>query len=373
MILYYVLFFTLFPITKQTELKYLDKVGEVSFPLDNVTGFKAFTLQYWEDFNSKKKYLCVINFPARSYNLKFYNYDTGILDFSVELNTEGPNSTGIYPLGFHVHNRDSIFIFSDREGQLSIIDQKGTVKSKHLILDTSGNKVPSGFVSTSHPMVYHDRKIYINGFFREDVLDHTKVKQDICLNLETGDFEYIIPRPKLYNDGFWGSHYLTRIYHSYNNKEESLLISFGADPNIYRYTINDLTSQAIECRSKYLGRLKPLGSKGSKHAEESKFKYEGTSGSYGAIIYDSYQELYYRIVQLPSSDSKYKFSPKLFKGTSLIIMNSQFKIIGEDLLPNEYDPYMFFVNEKGLHLANKSKYDQDEDNMVFDIFKTKVR
>lgn len=52
-------------------------------------------------------------------------------------------------------------------------------------------------------------------------------------------------------------------------------------------------------------------------------------------------------------------------------MNSHFNIIGEDLIPGDYDPYMFFISENGLHLANKSIYDEDEDHLVFDIFKIK--
>lgn len=373
-IFFYILLFSHFPKSEFAEFKYLEKIGEVSFPLDNETGFRAFTLQYWKNEKSGKNYLCIMNFPARKYNLKFYDYDNQQLDFLIDLHTEGPNGTGIYPFGFYIHNLDSIFVFSDREGQLSLIDKNGTVKSKYQILDTSKGKVPQGFVSTSHPIIFNSDEIIINGWYRWEVQDQTKVKQDIRLNLKTGKYDYIVPRPKLYNRGFWGSHYLTRIYHCYNNKNETLLVSFGADPNIYEYAINDLkTYRTIECKSKYLGNLKPLGSKRMQYSEDSKFRYEGLSGSYGYILYDPYQKLYYRFVQIPVSTSKYKFSSTPFKGYSLIIMDSHFNIIGEDLIPDDYDPYMVFISEKGLHLANKSLYNYDEDHLVFDIFKMKEK
>lgn len=38
-ILFYLFLFSLFPKSDFAEFKYLEKVGEVSFPLDNETGF----------------------------------------------------------------------------------------------------------------------------------------------------------------------------------------------------------------------------------------------------------------------------------------------------------------------------------------------
>ena len=59
------------------------------------------------------------------------------------------------------------------------------------------------------------------------------------------------------------------------------------------------------------------------------------------------------------------------KKCSIIILDKEFNIIGETLLPEGvYNSYVFFIDKAGLYISKdyQMNYDQSEDFMIFELF-----
>ena len=92
------------------------------------------------------------------------------------------------------------------------------------------------------------------------------------------------------------------------------------------------------------------------------------SDSYWGVKFDMYRNLYYRFgVRSRTLKDVYAFK----RATAVIVvLDENFKMIGEMELPQELYIDMVFITQNGLHIANKKNYDKfDENSLTFDVFK----
>ncbi|MFQ5447803.1 MAG: DUF4221 family protein, partial [Saprospiraceae bacterium] len=102
-------------------------------------------------------------------------------------------------------------------------------------------------------------------------------------------------------------------------------------------------------------------------------KYDHTTPSYYCIIFDKYRRLYYRFATLPLSEDEYNTADRRHQPT-IIILNEDFKKIGETVLPKRGFNYrMIFLNNMGLHIGKESEYRKDESKLTFGIFLPKPK
>ncbi len=90
--------------------------------------------------------------------------------------------------------------------------------------------------------------------------------------------------------------------------------------------------------------------------------------NYGKIFYDSYKELYYRVVEKPKPEIVVDV-PQRTKPFGIIVLNKNFEKIME--VDFEYGKYVLsnmFVSSKGLNVLNYEKILTDESHIVFDVF-----
>jgi hypothetical protein len=93
------------------------------------------------------------------------------------------------------------------------------------------------------------------------------------------------------------------------------------------------------------------------------------------MIYDKYRDVYYRIAypetEMENGENYLEIFRTGRKNFSIIILDKEFKIIGETLFPDyTYISNTMFVSEKGLFIRSNHHKSAafEEDKLIFDCF-----
>ena len=120
--------------------------------------------------------------------------------------------------------------------------------------------------------------------------------------------------------------------------------------------VNPLTHQVEykAVRSRYIGEMKPFSSESTNDAVLQRELCEHPS--YGKIIYDSCNKVYYRVAYVPQEIDKKVDALSLFrtgrKQFSIMILDEDFNVIGEHLFPTyTYNPRLSFVSKGKLYIS----------------------
>ena len=120
--------------------------------------------------------------------------------------------------------------------------------------------------------------------------------------------------------------------------------------------VNPLTHQVEYkvVRSRYIGEMKPFSSESTNDAVLQREYCEHPS--YGKIIYDSCNRVYYRVVYVPQEIDKKVAPLSLYrtgrKQFSIMILDEDFNVIGEHLFPPyTYNPRLSFVSKGKLYIS----------------------
>lgn len=342
----------------------LERVGEKSFDLDSLTTYYTGSMQLYNDA-SGARYVCLLN----TYNntIYFYGYDNGKIHHTLPLKTEGVNKVGEIQ-SFVVKALDSVYVLSKNDFVLSLVNSGGKkIESHPLRFFTDG--------PTSRPMTLYKDKIFIGSYEVPGVDVFAPLENFATDNLmsifdiRTKQLSSALSFPEIYKDGVWGL-YLLQYHYTFNPQKEKFVISFAGDHSIYE---TDFTTKPVShtAASSYFSEIP--SNRDKKTDADSRLKYYLSTPSYQSVIYDPYQDLYYRIALQPISEEELMSGDPEKSGikhASIIILNSDFKKIGETLLPRfSYTETMFFVSPDGLFLGNWEISRKDENKLVFTNFK----
>lgn len=186
-----------------------------------------------------------------------------------------------------------------------------------------------------------------------------KGKRSICYHI-----------PKLINKKNWGGFNFRVVLSCFNERGGNLVLSFPADASITVYNLRSGKTEYHHAASTFFGEIKPLShSKDGKIDWEVIYKHFATQPSYSSIIYDRYRNVYYRTADIPINEDKYDQNniEGWVKPFSIMVLDSEFNLIGEALLPHlSYSRTEFFVSKEGLNM--KKNHEDDEDLLVFSAF-----
>lgn len=116
--------------------------------------------------------------------------------------------------------------------------------------------------------------------------------------------------------------------------------------------------------------------KGMKRAQnfQQGLKMSIETAKYGNLIHDPYRNVYYRFAFQDTpleADEDLQVASVFRKNFSIIILNKDYKVIGEYFSPNNlYLPSLFFVAKDGLYISSNHVKNPDfsEDRLVFKRF-----
>ncbi|MDX2083653.1 MAG: DUF4221 family protein, partial [Rickettsiales bacterium] len=203
--------------------------------------------------------------------------------------------------------------------------------------------------------------------------DHTKLNNLFLFDLNSEKLEFFCPRPQLYNQANWGeqspNYNMHGTYHAWDN---AFYYAFPIDNHLYKFDlIRRQSSVVASVKSEYFEKIKPLSKNTNKVFDKLEVdQHVFTNPAYYNLVYDKYRKIYYRFVLHPLSEAQF-FDPQgaPIRAVSIICLDEKFQKLGETFIGNENYFLMYFVGENGLYIANKQKYEQDENYLEFDLFK----
>ena len=258
---------------------------------------------------------------------------------------------------------------------LFLTNEQGKVTQKYNIRPktiTKGSAYP--YVSTNSPAFF--RKPNLIGFIADTPdpqEDHSKLNTLFLYNLSSGELKLSCPRSYPFTEANWGegsTNYNMR--GTYNKEEDAFYYSFPIDKNIYKLDMSDFKiSTASSIQNEYFNKIKPLSKKVTKTFDKLEIeKYAFTTPAYYNLVYDQYRKIYYRFVLHPLNETEYFNQNGMpLRAISIICLDSKFNKLGETFIGNDNYFPMYFVGKTGLFIANKQKYDQNEEYLEFDLFK----
>ncbi|MDR7128614.1 hypothetical protein J2X69_000946 [Algoriphagus sp. 4150] len=304
--------------------------------------------------------------------------------FKVQLALEGPEGIGALD-GFHIRNLDSIFVLNQYKYELNLVDTSGRIKSRYRLRSDDSNR-PSQETAlptlwTYAPIIDLGTKLMISSMPDIDPFKNGYKQKNLSmiLDLESKAFGYHLGYSDKYMEsGFWGV-MLEMPSYTVNYKDSVILQSFPIEERVmvYDFDLNLLKSPALFSQL-YEGRFHSL----PKFDLDPSIFYQHiyTNPKNNMILYDSYRNLYYRVMSGPYPDEtiKHLIETKSLgdnkKGRlperTIMVFDEDFRELGVVELDrdNYYVDFIRVVKE-GLLIEVQT---DDEDKKVFQLFEVKL-
>ncbi len=364
--------------SKTASLEYVDSY---LFPIDEKTDSKMYGIDVFKDTTNNTKLISFLNPSSKS--ILIFDFKQRKLIEKVQLFQEGRNSTGAInlPAMHKLIAKDSILFFN--MDYLNVINTKGDLLDRIKLVSENDaiDSSPKPNPSTYSPIVYKNGMAYLLCAYNVYYSPQNEIKDILKVNLYDRKVTPIFNRVDLYNYGFWGHNMnLYYLYGTQNQKDGNLVVGYAADPHVYTININDQKiSQSQFFGSEHFQKIEPfLETKNKRTLNPTKddmaksAEFELTNPAYFSIFYDEINDVYIRLAYLPRTKSDYRNPVSRFKFKySAILTDGKFNKIGEVVLPDagEIDYRMMFYENGHLHLFNKTKYNDDNNNLYFDRFK----
>lgn len=338
--------------------------------IDSNTNYINNYIFYFVDKKSNERF--ITTYEEESNTINFYNLTNNAHSFKINLN-KNQYLSPIY--GYYIQNFDSIFLLKTRKNVISLIDTSLKVKKKWEITDSIYNTKEYELNATKvNNIIYSNGKIYVTNNKFSDVDNFFDSHSEIILDLSS-------EKPIINNNtGAYPEVYLKHNYYHLVGTMVSKIIkddckivfSFPVDHNIYIYNSEGIIDKKM-CKSIYIDSF-PI-------FDQSKFsdnyytsKYTCQLPTYFSIKYDSYRKLYYRIVlhSLKYKNEDGTLNKFISKKWSIIILNKDFKILNEIIMPeNKYNFADFLITPEGILISNNNPMNPslDENKLTFTFFK----
>lgn len=298
---------------------------------------------------------------AHMNDLMFYDIKTQAFYHKIRFQQKGPDGVGNLSR-FHIENLDSIYIFTYTH--LLIADSSGHVYKRKSFSEILTDKeqpiapIPMFYIHNNR-VVNSQNKLDIACYLMDDNISTVD-------NISTG-FTYDIQRDSIYLNNLYYPSIGKELAYSRDKGNSKYVYSFYLENRLHVISENGQSS-FITCKSKYAPRsLSPVIPAGDLYTDVTATIIKPR---YYSLLYDKWNKLYYRFFYLGADNLKQgmdlsyywalKDSPAQF---SVMILNEDLQVIGETLIPeNTCSPFMYFINEDGLHFAlhvNNPDFDPD--------------
>lgn len=274
---------------------------------------------------------------------------------TIKLDREGGNGVGMF-CGYNINSEDEIYIPETMRPMIDVVNSKGDIIRKIEYNKASLGKSVIPFMCSCFPyrsIYFLDSKMYIPQTLNPRLPDAMK-DSPVTLILDTINntlVESEIRFPQIMStDELKGNTLGVESYYSYCYNGKDLVYSFFFDEDIYVVSLDGSIQRMVKVKSKYLDEIY-----NGKKTPSDIAKTLCSIPMYGNLIYDKYREVYYRFVypETELAEGNYVDIWQLGRSNfSIIVLDKDFKILGETLLPeNTYASSLFFIREDGLYIS----------------------
>ncbi len=336
----------------------LKKAGSYSIPLDVNTGFIADCIQVFSD--GGKEYLALGYRLERKINI--YDSQGRKLLKTIHFEMEGPNGVGTEIPAFYMENLETVFIYSYWQRTIYISDLEGNILDKIKIPDNQNYPIIEP--GSMCPIVKLKGHLYLSGRIGSPGIS-TRIHPFVAIELASKKARLLGKCPEATQS--WNFYHKNAAKYDFIFQKNLFVISFDMSDSLYLTDFSS-TNKRYLAKSKYIKSIPPL-SKNKNHvpSKEERFQYAASDSYYG-VKYDPFQKCYYRFVVRGRSMSEV-YSYKIPE-TTVIVLDENFKSLGEYILPKFSFIEMCFITKNGLHIANQQIYNElNEDELSFDVYK----
>jgi len=356
----------------------LNQSGEYSISLDHHTSPVEEYSQYLPSWKGQEAFALHVRIKDQ---VKIYSLETGQLFDSIKYESSGPRALpGIYD--FHIVNPNTIFLNQRYGYKLYMVNDAVEILQEYNFLPDNVPLDPVSKIPQSNqsflPVFDNHRlakkigtSLYLTGspdrnFYAVDYVEAENLI--VKLDLLTGEFASVQDFPEMFKGSAWGPFHLQHFGFYCENKDE-FIISFGADENIYFKDKEFNLLASHQATSTMMEGIRPITAGSS---AERYYDHYMTTPVFGPVLYDRFQNLYYRIGKLPRENYEpFRMKDPLLNPRDLMVLvfDGDFSKVSELVVrqPDEgiyHD--LFFVNKKGLNIGYVDF--QDEDKLIFKTF-----
>lgn len=325
------------------KIELLPQSDTLHFALDSSSYNQIRTFNYFTQNN--KPY--IVFFDKRVRTLNFYNFITQSLVASLVLKKDFEKGCS------YIINFDSIILINDK--RLILIDSAGNIKNDIANFEDR-HKRPT--IDNETPPLLKNNILYTGTKpgLKESSLKAQHQWNIICgIDLANNSKLLYYNLPATYWDKLYGNSFLAYSY-CINNRG-NFVFSFPADTNIYETNLVNY-NKAYFAKSQFqTGDILPVSKKAIDSGQSRKEYY--LRDAYGTIYFDPSRKRYVRFAKQKITEADYLANRKE-RERSVIILNEDFKIIGESLLDSTLAAFktIFFTPEGGMYIRVKSEDEQ---------------
>ncbi len=193
-------------------------------------------------------------------------------------------------------------------------------------------------------------------------------------NLEANTFERIVSLPQVYDAGFWSSLLLFKPFFTYNDKKNTMVVSFPVTPYLYETDLDGKILNNFYVGSKFFGKTKPMYedmdyqfNKARNFDKEADYTF--SNSRYSKIHYDKVNKQYFRITNPEKEKINVNDRDRNSDFTIIVTDENFIKIAEKKFNYKKYDIHRSGFINGTVYLARKDLYAEDENHMFFSKFK----
>ena len=346
--------------------------GIIEYPLSKDCSINSFYKLQQVNINGTEFIYFLDNYKN---NVYYFNTNSHELVKTKSIDNEGPN--GIKPSTQNhliAYNFDKYYIYEIKSKKLFSFENDSIVNSidfNFLYEKRLQGKVDNWFSPViPENLILRDSKLYftLSNQLSRITKDEAKAYYNYAeLDLPSHEVRVFHKTPNIYWKGNWGasSAVHTTLFHCYNEDEDCFVLGFSGDPDIYQLKVKSDVIEKHSGKSKLIGDIKPT-IKDNKNKKEVR-RFSSLTPHYGPLYYDPYRGKYLRVVSHGVSEDEYNRGIAR-KGFSILILDKDFKPIGETFFKDgysRYSPYKLYINEEGTFMARTDLYNSKSDDFFY--------
>jgi len=355
----------------------LTQIGSKSFLLDDETAPKPYYIQIINDSLEGRQLTFLNNYNNSIY---FYHYKNSEFIKRITFDKNGPD--GIQkPMGYHIKNTDSIYIFS-MLSKVLLTNSKARVLNKISLNGGHDIRKPSAlwayiypefYVETVTPFIETSKELLLTGSFGgnmpDSIIDNFKFTARMDYNLSKINYSHTYPRSLFGNNVNWGEGLFKEVFPQLHPDGKRIIYSFPISHDLFIADMNANTYDEVYAGSNFAGTIKSIDKKPGRASVELIKSSFVRQDMYAAIIYDKFRKVYYRFLRraIPNAPKPTSWKEKKI---AVIIMDKNFNYLGETTLGTERKWHWqnSFVTKEGLNIEYIEDNDIDEVNLSFKTF-----
>ncbi|NJL77377.1 MAG: DUF4221 family protein [Saprospiraceae bacterium] len=277
-----------------------------------------------------------------------------------------------------VHNKDSIFVFSGELQQIYLINGQGAVIKKiDLAKILENEKLPTYVVSNSPEskiIYWSDKKLLIfqvtyelsDSYYTPELYKHPFIG---LYSLENEKLEKIGRYPESYQENETA---FEDYYPIATDFKDKIVTCYGVSHHVGATNLSNQSTEFYCAKSNFLGTSFNLLQYDAPFPKRNEF-YR-TSGFYTKILYDKYNNCYYRLVKHDQNnkDENDKLSQYLQSKWSILVLDNQLNVVKEAIFDDKlYDFDIIAVTRNGLLISKENPFSSSnqEEVLSFDLIK----